>query len=104
MADGPISMTSSPTWAAKEFTAAQAGVSYNPANWTSLSGSQPWSAEFVFSSRQLSYNDLASGDFASDLGLEVTYTYSPVPEPAGVLGSIALLGGGLFFRRRKLAA
>jgi hypothetical protein len=105
-ADGPISMTSSPTWTEKEFTAAQAGVSYNPANWASLSGSQPWSAEFVFSSGQLSYNDVASGTFTSDLGLEVTYSYtpSPVPEPAGALGTLGLLAGGTFFRRRKQAA
>ena len=102
-----LAMTSSPMSIDTEFTAAGAGVTYNPAIWPVLSGSSPWSAEFdVANSSSFVYNYVASGTFSSTLGLEVTYHYtpSPVPEPAGVFGTIGLLSGGLFFRRRKPAA
>lgn len=105
--DGTLSMTSSPMSIDKEFTAAGAGVTYNPAIWPVLNGSSPWPAEFDNNvGSYFMYNDVASGTFTSTLGLEVTYHYtpSPVPEPAGVFGTIGLLSGGLLFRRRKPAA
>lgn len=39
------------------------------------------------------YRNIASGSFGSDLGLVVSYNYtpSPVPEPASALGTLGLL-------------
>lgn len=103
--DAALSATAQPFSIDREFAAAEAGATYDPAIWTTVTGSTPWSAEFAPGGySQFSYDDVASGTFTSNLGLEVIYTYSAVPEPAGVLGSIALLSGGMFFRRRRPAA
>lgn len=36
--------------------------------------------------------------------IQAGQTVAAVPEPAGVLGTLGLLAGGTFFRRRKQAA
>jgi PEP-CTERM motif len=101
-----LTMVPTPMSSSSTFTAAQAGPSYNPAIWAILTGSSAYSAKWTDGGSYFSYQNIASGSFASDLGLVVSYNHtpSPVPEPASALGTLGLLAGGTFFRRRKQAA
>jgi hypothetical protein len=101
-----FSMAATPMSSSRTFTAAQAGVTYDPAIWAVLAGSSPYSAKWTTNPSNFNYRNVESGTFSSNLGLEVSYNYtpSPVPEPASALGTLGLLAGGTFFRRRKQGA
>jgi hypothetical protein len=100
-----LSATASPAFASKNFTAAGAGVSYNPAIWAAFSGNSSYTAKLALGGSSLTYANLASGTFTSNADLVVTYNYTAaaVPEPS----AFALLGVGALYlgaRRRRTAS
>ncbi len=95
----------SPASVNKNFTAAGAGVTYDPAIWAAFSGNSSYTAKLALGNSSLSYVNLASGTFTSNADLVVTYNYTAaaVPEPS----AFALLGVGALYlaaRRRRHTA
>jgi hypothetical protein len=85
----------------ESFTAAGAGVTYNPAIWTAISGNSSYAAKLAYGASQ-TYTGLASGTFTANADLVVTYNYTAaaIPEPSSTCALLGLCALGLVTRRR----
>ncbi|NQX01613.1 hypothetical protein HQ447_13220, partial [bacterium] len=72
----PFSVVATQASSHKNFTAAGAGVTYNPAIWAALSGNSSYAAKLAVGGSSLNYTGLASGTFTTNADLVVTYTYT----------------------------
>ena len=82
------------------FTAANAGVTCNPAFWPIVSGASSFQAKLSFEGNgaYANYSSLTSGTVTTSIDLVATYTYSAIPTP----GAAALIGlAGAFMSRRR---
>ena len=98
----PFSAEAPQVFVRTNFTAAGAGVTYNPAIWAMISGNSSYTAKLAHGDSAQTYTGLASGTFTANADLVVTYNYTAVPEPS----ACALLGLGvlgLAARRRRTA-
>ena len=86
------------------FTAANAGVTCNPAFWPIVSGASSFQAKLgpfeggLQNGGYANYYSLTSGTVTTSIDLVATYTYSAIPTP----GAAALIGlAGAFMSRRR---
>ena len=86
------------------FTAANAGVTCNPAFWPIVSGASSFQAKLgpfeggMQNGGYANYYRLTSGTVTTSIDLVATYTYSAIPTP----GAAALIGlAGAFMSRRR---
>ena len=76
------------------FTAAAAGVSYNPNIWLAFTGASPFSAAFGIGAFTETYNNIASGSASVSASVTIEYDYV-IPEPGSMglmLTALGLLG------------
>lgn len=102
--NAPFSAVAAQVSVNKNFTAAGAGISYDPAIWAALSGNSSYAAKLALGNSAQTYTNIKKGNFTSNADLVVTYNYTAVavPEPsAGVLLGLGVLG--LAARRRRTA-
>ena len=80
------------------FTAANAGVTCNPAFWPIVSGASTFEARLDGGLGYATYYSLTSGTVTRTIDLVATYTYAAVPAP----GAAALIGlAGMVATRRR---
>ena len=96
--------TTTPFYFEQYFTAANAGVTCNPAFWPIVSGASSFQAKLgpfegaLQNGGYANYYRLTSGTVTTSIDLVATYTYSAIPTP----GAAALIGlAGAFMSRRR---
>jgi hypothetical protein len=106
-ANTSFSVVQSPTFIDNTFIGANAGVTYNPALWSALSGNSSYLVKLDkgATNRVAYYANLASGTLTTNTDLAVTYNYTAtaVPEPGAFLPAAALVMGAFLRRRRGRA-
>jgi hypothetical protein len=106
-ANTPFSAVQSPSDIDNTFIGAKAGVDYNAAIWSALSGNSSYLVKLDkgATNRIAYYANLASGTLTTNTDLVVTYNYTAaaVPEPGAFLPAAALVMGAFLRRRRGRA-
>lgn len=105
--DGVFSQMSKSTSLTHTYLPANAGVTYNPAFLTVVTGGSTFGMTFKSgsgSTASASYSSVVSATSTYTTGLTVTYNYTAaVPEPSFAVVGLALAAGTVVVRRRRAA-
>ena len=104
---GPFTTLSKSSTMTNTYTVANAGITYDPAILTALTGGSQFSASYSNGTSNTAYATYVNATSATatfTAGLTVTYNYTAaVPEPSFAVVGLALAAGTVVVRRRRAA-